>query len=59
MMNNTMRSYLRRALLLALTVAVLGLQGCASGDGYKSDDDPRNDPNQYWEKQPGFTPFSA
>ena len=59
MMTDTMRIFVRRALLLALTAALLGLQGCASSDSYKGDDDPRNDPNQYWEKQPGFTPFSA
>jgi hypothetical protein len=59
MMTDTMRISLRRALLIALTVAFLGLQGCASSDTYKGDDDPRNDPNQYWERQPGFTPFSA
>lgn len=57
MMN--MRMPVRRALLLALALVLLALQGCASGDAYKGDDDPRNDPGQYWEKQPGFTPFSA
>jgi hypothetical protein len=49
----------RRAALVALALVLLSLQGCASGDSYKPDDDPRNDPNQYWDKQPGFTPFSA
>lgn len=54
-----MRTLSRRIVLLTLTLVVLALQGCASGDRYTPDDDPRNDPNQYWEKQPGFTPFSA
>lgn len=56
---HSMRIPLRRSLLVALTLALLTLQGCASDGDYKSDDDPRNDPGQYWEKQPGFTPFSA
>jgi len=54
-----MHTPLRRSLLLTLMLVMLALQGCASGDNYKPDDDPRNDPNQYWDKQPGFTPFSA
>jgi len=54
-----MHTPIRRSLLLSLMLVMLALQGCASGDNYKPDDDPRNDPNQYWDKQPGFTPFSA
>jgi hypothetical protein len=58
-METAMGSLARRIVFVTLTLVVLALQGCASGDAYKPDDDPRNDPNQYREKQPGFTPFSA
>jgi len=54
-----MTNFPRRALLLALSLVLLGLQACASDGDYKSDDDPRNDPNQYWDRPPGFTPFSS
>jgi len=59
MTTQSMSFPLRRTLLVAMALALLTLQGCASDGGYQSDDDPRNDPGQYWEKQPGFTPFSA
>jgi hypothetical protein len=51
---------MRRVLALAMLLCVLvAVGGCAADSGVRRDDDPRNDPNQYWDKPPGFTPFSA
>ena len=48
----------RRTLLAALAVVLLALQGCAS-DGSRPDIELRDDPPRDWQRQPGFTPFSA
>lgn len=44
-------------ILLVLILAFAS--GCASDGSGARDDEPRNDPQQYWNRQPGFTPFSA
>jgi hypothetical protein len=44
---------------LMLLIVLLAVSGCAADSGVRRDDDPRNDPNQYWDRPPGFTPFSS
>ena len=52
------RNRARSTLLVALAFALLSLQGCAS-DGARPNIELRDDPPPEWQRQPGFTPFSA
>ena len=52
-----MRVRIGSYLLLLLLLLLAG--GCASDGSGVRDDEPRNDPQQYWNRPPGFTPFSA